>query len=292
MALKKDEKVAVAKSADGSKIKCGVIMPISTMGDYTDSHWADVLAIIGAAVEDAGLEANLVSNADEVTVIQKTIVQNLYDNPIVICDVSGKNPNVMFELGLRLAFDKPTIIVKDSATSFSFDTGPVEHLPYPRDLRFARIVEFKGKLTTKIAATLEAAKDPEYSTFLKHFGKFTVAKLDEKEVSGQEYVIEELKGIRQTLAALSLQVQRPWKIPARARTLFFEIDDLDPVAISEVRRAVRGLPGVLHTAVHATGGKTRLLVEAQEDSWRATRESIGRINGEIRLAELSPRTEE
>lgn len=74
----------------------------------------------------------------------------MYENPIVVCDVSGKNPNVMFELGIRLAFDKPTIIIKDDKTSYSFDTSPIEHLEYPRDLRYNRIEDFKSKLTDKI----------------------------------------------------------------------------------------------------------------------------------------------
>lgn len=40
----------------------------------------------------------------------------------------------MFELGMRLTFDKPTIIIKDNTTDFIFDTGPIEHLQYPKDL--------------------------------------------------------------------------------------------------------------------------------------------------------------
>jgi len=59
----------------------------------------------------------------------------------------------MFELGLRLAFDKPTIIVKDDKTTYSFDTAPIEHLEYPRDLRFPRMVEFKSRLKEKIKGT-------------------------------------------------------------------------------------------------------------------------------------------
>jgi hypothetical protein len=35
---------------------------------------------------------------------------------------------------MRLAFDRPTIIVKDDLTTYSFDTSPIEHLEYPRDL--------------------------------------------------------------------------------------------------------------------------------------------------------------
>ena len=179
---------------------CGVVMPISTIDGCAESHWADVLEILTEAIEEAGFEANLVSNADDVGIIHKRILQNLYDNPVVVRDVSGKNPNVMFELGLRLAFDKPTVIVKDDRTSYSFDTSSIEHLEYPRDLRFSRIVEFKQKLAEKIKAThMRATTDPTYTTFLKHFGEFTVAKIEKKEVSGQEFILKELRAMRSAM---------------------------------------------------------------------------------------------
>jgi hypothetical protein len=136
--------------------------------------------------------------------IQKRIIQNLYSNPVVVCDVSGKNANVMFELGMRLAFDKPTIIVKDDKTSYSFDTAPIEHLEYPRDLRFSKIVEFQQKLADKISGTYKAAlNNGEYTTFLKHFGTFTVPSLQTKEVSKEDYILEELKTLK------SLVINRP-----------------------------------------------------------------------------------
>lgn len=188
------------------KMVCGIVMPISNIDGCSESHWSDVLEIITDAVESAGFVANLVSHADDVGVIHKRIIQNLYDNPIVICDVSGKNPNVMFELGMRLAFDKPTIIIKDAQTSFSFDASSIEHLEYPRDLRFSKITEFKGKLAAKIIGThAKATSDSNYTTFLKHFGEFTVAKIDKKEVTGQEYILTEIRSMRQSLDRLERQ---------------------------------------------------------------------------------------
>lgn len=155
-------------------------------------------------MEKIGFSAKLVSSSDEITVIQKTIVQNLYSLPIVICDVSEKNPNVMFELGLRLAFDKPTIIIKDDATSFIFDTGVVEHIEYPRDLRFSKVVEFKKKLGEKVRATYaKSLSDNEFSTFLKHFGTFKVSSIDEKEVSSQEYIMTQLSELKIKIDRLS-----------------------------------------------------------------------------------------
>jgi hypothetical protein len=145
--------------------------------------WLDVKAIVCDAINQAGFEPNLVGNADDIGVIQKRIVQNPYDNPIVVVDISARNPNVMFELGMRLAFDKPTIVVKDDKTPYAFDTSPIEHVEYPRDLRFQPIVDFKTKLAAKIVATHKSAMtDSNYTTFLKHFGEFAVAKLDKKEV--------------------------------------------------------------------------------------------------------------
>src|SRR5687768_15211124 len=106
------------------KETCGIIMPISGNDSYSAAHWADVKFLLSEVITTAGFEPSLVSDADEVGIIQNRIVSNIYNNPIVICDVSSKNPNVMFELGLRLAFDKATIIIKDNVTSYNFDTSP------------------------------------------------------------------------------------------------------------------------------------------------------------------------
>jgi|SRR5215216_1346836 len=193
-----------------SKPKCGIIMPISEIAGLGERHWLDVKSILSDAIRSAGFEAELVSTAEEVGIIQKTIIQNLYENPIMVCDVSGRNPNVMFELGMRLAFDKPTIIVKDDQTSYTFDMSPIEHLNYPRDLRFGQIVEFKETLAKKVKNTYEIAlNDPGYTTFLKHFGEFTVAKIEQKEVSGQEYIIEELRSLKQLVARLDRKGSHP-----------------------------------------------------------------------------------
>jgi hypothetical protein len=53
---------------------CGIVMPISACDGCTDQHWVDVKKIIGSSITEAGLHPNLVSEADEVGVIHKTII--------------------------------------------------------------------------------------------------------------------------------------------------------------------------------------------------------------------------
>ena len=187
-------------NSETQKLMCGIVMPISEIDGCTESHWKEVYNIITQAIDKSGFNANLVSNSDDVGVIQKRIIQNLYDNPIVVVDVSGKNPNVMLELGIRLAFDKPTIIIKDDKTQYSFDTSPIEHLEYPRDLRFSKIVEFKDRLAEKITQThKKATTDENFSTFLKHFGSFKVAKIETEVVTKEDYILEEIKTLREVV---------------------------------------------------------------------------------------------
>lgn len=198
------------------KLPCGVIMSISEIDGCNETHWNDVREIIFDAVEGASFEPHLVSEADDVGIIQKRIIQNLYDNPIVVCDVSGKNPNVMFELGMRLAFDKPCVIVKDDKTTYSFDTAPIEHIEYPRDLRFGRIVEFKDELSDKIKATAKkAVEDGNYTTFLKHFGSFAVAKLDTRNISKDEFMLEEIRSLRRLI--LDRRIEQPFNSDVMSR---------------------------------------------------------------------------
>jgi hypothetical protein len=221
------------------------------------------------SVSAAGLAANLVSYTEESSLIHTTIVQNLYDNPIVVCDVSGKNPNVMFELGLRLAFDKPTIIVKDDKTGYSFDTGSIEHLTYPRDLRFSKIVDFKDRLAEKIKATLtKAHADPGYSTFLKHFKRVTVAKLEEKEISGQEFVLEELKSLRAAIQRMD-RSERILIPPARGAARYPDeltifIGDMSDQQLDEFQMKLHQNPFVRGIRINAGEGRRELQVDFNE----------------------------
>lgn len=185
---------------------CGLVMPISPIDGCSMEHWAEVKSIITEALSTENtiqFDVKLVSDADDVGVIQKRIVQNLYSSDIVVCDVSGKNPNVMFELGMRLAFDKPTIIVKDDKTDYAFDTGVIEHVPYRRDLRFSNTMVFKQKLREKVIATLqESEKNPEHSTFLKNFGTFHTTSLKESEISSEALLIEMIQDLQRDVSRL------------------------------------------------------------------------------------------
>lgn len=192
-----------------SQLTCGLIMPISAIDGCTAEHWADVKAIVQDAVDSINepqFITRLVSDADDIGVIQKRIIQGVYNSDVIICGVSAKNSNVMFELGMRLAFDKPTVIIKDDKTDYSFDTSVIEHIGYPRDLRFSKIVAFKKQLAEKVVATYDAAiSGASHSTFLKSFGTFKVAHLDQMAASSDQLMLEMLTDLQSEVSQLRRQ---------------------------------------------------------------------------------------
>lgn len=193
---------------------CGLIMPIADTDGYPAGHWKEVRNLLISVAENAGFKARIVSESDDVRVIQATIVQNVYEDDIIICDVSSKNPNVMFELGLRLAFDKATVIVKDYDTGYSFDTSPVEHINYPKDLRYYDIEKFKVELQAKLLATYSESKKANHSMYLQSFGKFVVKSVQTTEVSNDDYIIESLKDIRSELKEIRAKDIKSFNTPS------------------------------------------------------------------------------
>ncbi|WP_176585643.1 RNA helicase [Priestia megaterium] len=212
------EKQAEGKEAEGKQKYCGIIMPIARLDDYSAEHWMEVKSIIIEAtqlVEDIDFKTEIVSNSDgEIDVIHKRIIQNIYNADIVVCDISGKNPNVLFELGMRLTFDKPTIIIKDDATDFMFDTGVIEHLTYPKDLRFQKVVNFKRELASRIKLTYEKSqRDPNFSTFLGSFGEFKVPNLKQTTVSNvEQHILDEILNFRSELSSLKKEINYSSKL--------------------------------------------------------------------------------
>jgi hypothetical protein len=150
---------------------CGLIMSIRQIEGCLPNHSKDVQEIFKGAlklISQPKFNVKLVSDAEESGIIHQRIFDNLRDCDIVIIDVSGQNPNVMFEFGWRSRSNKPFVVVKDDKTEYVFDIGIVEHLSYPRDLRYNSIVEFQKALAAKVLATYKKAQG---SPFVRSFGR-------------------------------------------------------------------------------------------------------------------------
>jgi len=133
---------------------CFVIMPIADMEGYDSGHFSRVYThLIQPACKKAGYKA---VRADEVASSNYIIIDILHkilDSDMVLCDLSGKNPNVLYELGIRQAFNLPTTLIKDIKTSKIFDIQGLRYTEYNQTLRIDEVVRDTDLIANSITQT-------------------------------------------------------------------------------------------------------------------------------------------
>lgn len=136
---------------------CFVIMPISDTDGYDKGHFLRVYEdIIKPAVDNTDFTARRADEVKETNFIHLDILKQLIDAPISICDLSSRNPNVLFELGIRQAFDKPVVLIQEKGTPKIFDIGPLRYLEYSKSMKYHDVLKTQEELTEAIQATKEA----------------------------------------------------------------------------------------------------------------------------------------
>lgn len=174
---------------------CGVIMPISPADDlHTKDHWEAVLDFISEAISRAGMKAQPVWLNGDFDVIQARILKNLFENEIVVCDVSTKNPNVMLELGMRLTTKRPTIIIAELGTKLPFDTSIINTEFYDPSLKYGDISIFIAKLAKILLETRASYLAGSYHTYLEHF-EFETVRPNSVTISGEQAISNKLDKI-------------------------------------------------------------------------------------------------
>ncbi|HIP49928.1 MAG TPA: hypothetical protein EYG99_00580 [Candidatus Pacebacteria bacterium] len=136
---------------------CFVIMPISDTDGYDKGHFSRVYEdIIKPAVSNTEFTVTRADEVKETNFIHLDILKQLIDAPIAICDLSSRNPNVLFELGIRQAFDKPVVLIQEEGTPKIFDIGPLRYLEYSKSMKYHDVLKTQIELTESINATKEA----------------------------------------------------------------------------------------------------------------------------------------
>ncbi len=125
------------KTEDHTKKKtCFVMMPIADHSDYDPGHFNLVYEyLIKPACKISGYEPFRADDNSASNMIMFDILKKIVECDMAICDLSSRNANVFYELGLRQAFNKKTILITDNRQPPPFDISAFRHIPYSHSLR-------------------------------------------------------------------------------------------------------------------------------------------------------------
>lgn len=189
--------------------ECFVIMPISDQHGYEDGHFQLVYEdIISPAVEAAGLKPYRGDDTKNSNLIQLDILKRIIHTPMAVCDISSKNPNVFYELGMRQAFDMPTVLIKDESTDTPFDISGLRYVEYRKGMRHRDVTEAIKELTEMVRDTFEKREDKsEVHSLIRLMDLVSPAKIMQSDMSEEarhgvrqelliENVLDELRSIQ------------------------------------------------------------------------------------------------
>lgn len=181
----------VAPEAPKKEKTCFAIMPIADHPDYTQGHFTRVYNhLIKPACEKAGYKVIRADDAKASHMIMFDILKNIVECDMAICDLSSKNANVFYELGLRQAFNKKTILITDSITNTPFDITGFRYVKYSESLRVDTVMSDVLEISAMLQETESATEDDINS--IVNLLKIQPAHINKVQLNEQESVLYEL----------------------------------------------------------------------------------------------------
>lgn len=170
------------------KKTCFLITPL---GDEDSKIRRDTSGLIDSIISPVLEDLDIIlSVAHKISIpgsITHQIIEHLLEDDLVIANLTGLNPNVMYELAIRHAKRLPVVSIAEIGTKLPFDLAEERTIFYKNDM--AGIISLKDNLKESIVTALKVIPDnPIYrvinstlikeSKVIKDFDKIIFSKLE------------------------------------------------------------------------------------------------------------------
>jgi hypothetical protein len=173
---------------------CFTIMPY---GEWQDYYYETIYT---PAIKASGLTPRRADDVYRPSAITHDIWVLTRQAKIILADLSGKNPNVFYELGLGHALAKPAILVTDSKEDIPFDLRSLRVIVYDTNHpAWGQILQ--ETIQTAIREVLASPQEAVLPSFLLEAGmRATKQQLSEPKSPGPEAVGVPRMSVNEALA--------------------------------------------------------------------------------------------
>lgn len=196
-----DKKTSTAASR--SK-KCFIATPLGAVGSETRKKALGVIDSVLRPIleDDFEYEVIVPHEIDQLGSITEQIIIHLLHDDLVIANLTGLNPNVMYELAVRHAAKKTVLCIAERDTVLPFDIAAERTVFY--DDNMAGVNALKQELISKIAKAEDDTNldNPIY----RAEASFKMQEVT-KENTAENYILQELSSIRRMLIRTSTEAK-------------------------------------------------------------------------------------
>lgn len=180
---------------------CFIITPIGDEGSVirkkTDGLIDNVLDPI---CNELGMRAVPAHNIDKIGSITNQVVQHVLESKMVIANLTGLNPNVMYELAIRHASKMPVVCIAENGTKLPFDITTERTIFYSDDMYGATRLRAELKDKLKVAMSNGDVDNPIYRAIKESSIIKEIQSLPQNEKSDSLlYILQRLDNIESTI---------------------------------------------------------------------------------------------
>ena len=155
-------------------------------------------AVIKPVLDGIGLRVFVAHEIAEPGSITHQVISHLLDDDVVIANLSGLNPNVMYELAVRHAARRPVVIIAERGTILPFDIADERTVFFVDDM--AGVEELKPRLAEAVNAVLRTNEvtNPIYRVIAA-----TIVQQDPATNETERFILDRLESIDERLVSLA-----------------------------------------------------------------------------------------
>lgn len=182
--------------------KCFIITPIGADGSEIRRKADGVInAVIKPVLKRLGFDD--IKAAHEITAsgsINNQIISRIVNDDMVIANLTGLNPNVMYELAIRHATQKPIVHICENTTGLPFDIKDQRTIFYNDDMFSVKELERRLEMMVKDCIGKEIKDNPIYNAVTDMiFREVAVSKTDD---GFQKYLLDRFDSLDNKINSL------------------------------------------------------------------------------------------